>query len=195
MIAIPGIVVGPDGKALASIDDESMRPPTQIDVFVDYMCPYCRRFEHDNGAEIQELVDRDIAALVMHPVAILDRLSNGSLYSTRAAAAAYAVAAGAPDKFGQFNSTLFADQPAEGSSGLSEAELENLAHSIGIEPVVARTFADNAFLTTVARDTQAAIDIGLQGTPTVLLTGHDRHTFQWDGTASIAESLGSLAAR
>jgi protein-disulfide isomerase len=195
VIDIPGILVGPGGKALAGAEDEPVRPPTQIDVFVDYMCPYCRRFERDNGAEIQELVDRDVTVLVMHPVAILDRLSRGTLYSTRAAAAAYAVAAGAPDKFGQFNAALFAQQPAEGSTGLAEAELENLGHQIGIEKAVTRTFADNTFLDTVAQNTQAAIEIGLQGTPTVLLTGHHQPTIQWDGTRPIGESLSSMAAR
>jgi protein-disulfide isomerase len=195
VISIPGIVVGPGGKALASIDDEAMRPPTQIDVFVDYMCPYCRRFERDNGEAIQELVDHDVTALVMHPISILDRLSHGALYSTRAAAAAYAVAAGAPDKFGDFNTALFTHQPAEGSQGLSEPELENLGHSIGIEPKVTRTFADKQFLTMATANTQAAIDLGLQGTPTVLLGGHHQKTFQWDGTRPIAEALGSMAAR
>ncbi|MDR1635438.1 MAG: thioredoxin domain-containing protein [Bifidobacteriaceae bacterium] len=195
MISIPGIVVGPGGKALASIDDYVMRPPTQVDVFVDYMCPYCRRFERDNGAAIQDMVDHDVAALIMHPISILDRLSRGTLYSTRAAAAAYAVAAGAPDKFGEFNTALFTHQPAEGSEGLSEPELENLGHTIGIEPKVTRTFADKSFLTTVVSNTQAAIDLGLQGTPTVLLGSHHQETFQWDGARPIAEALGSMAAR
>jgi protein-disulfide isomerase len=194
LINIPGIVVGPGGKAVASIDDEALRPPTQIDIFVDYMCPYCRRFEKDNAAEIQQLVDRGVTALVMHPVAILDRLSRGTLYSTRSAAAAYAVAAGAPDKFGDFNNALFAHQPAEGSPGLSEAELENLGHSIGIEPAVTRTFADDAFLASATGNTQAAIDLGLQGTPTVLLGGRHQRAFQWDGSRPIGETLGSMAA-
>jgi protein-disulfide isomerase len=180
---------------LASVSDEPDRPPAQIDLFVDYMCPYCRRFERDNGAEVQELVDRGIATLVMHPVAILDRLSSGTLYSTRAAASAYAVAAGAPDKFGAWNTALFTHQPPEGSAGLSEAELANLAHELGIEPVVTRTFSDDSFLDKASEDTQAAINIGLQGTPTVLLTGHHQRTFQWDGQQPIAEALGSMAAR
>ncbi|MDR1443117.1 MAG: thioredoxin domain-containing protein [Bifidobacteriaceae bacterium] len=195
MITIPGIVVGPGGKALGGIQDESTRPPAQIDVFIDYMCPYCRRFERDNGDAIREMVDRDIATLVMHPISILDRLSLGTMYSTRAAAAAYAVAANDPGEFGDFSTALFTHQPKEGGSGLSEAELENLGHNIGIEPAVTRTFADKQFLSTVALNTQTALDLGLRGTPTVLLTGRHEPTRQWDGSQPIAEALGSLAAR
>lgn len=194
MIRIPGVIVGPGGKALTGFGDGAERPPTQIDVFVDYMCPYCRRFERDNAEAIQELVDNGVTSLVTHPVAILDRLSKGTLYSTRAAAAAYAVAAGAPDKFGAFNAALFAHQPAESSAGLSEAELANLAHSIAIEPVVTRTFADDSMLRQATENTQAAINLGLQGTPTVLLSGHHQPAFQWDGSRPIAEALGSMAA-
>ncbi|MDR2380763.1 MAG: thioredoxin domain-containing protein, partial [Bifidobacteriaceae bacterium] len=125
MISLPGIRVGAGGAALSDANQPERRdrPPTQVDLFVDYMCPYCRRFEKDNAADIQELVDRGVASLVMHPIAILDRLSAGSMYSTRATAAAYAVAAGAPDKFGAFNSVLFQNQPREGTPGHTEAEL------------------------------------------------------------------------
>jgi protein-disulfide isomerase len=200
MISIPGITVGPDGHALADqpgkseAQDRPSRAPTRIDLFVDYMCPYCRRFERDNAEEIQWLVNQHVTSLVMHPISILDRLSKGTMYSTRAAAAAYAVAAGAPDRFGAFNTALFSDQPAEGSSGLSEAELEHLADSIGIEKDVAHTFADPAFFQKVADVTAAAIRAGLEGTPTVVLTGH-RGSAVWDGTRPIGEALGSMAAR
>jgi protein-disulfide isomerase len=176
------------------LGDEPIRPPTQIDVFVDYMCPYCRRFERDNGAEIQELVDRNVTGLVMHPVAILDRMSRGGLYSTRSAAAAYAVAAGSPEHFGAFNQALFTHQPREGSSGLSEAELAELAQQIGIERAVTRTFADNSFLETATRNTQAAIARGLQGTPTVLLSGRHQAPVLWEGERSLSDALSSMAA-
>ncbi|MDR0365569.1 MAG: DsbA family protein [Bifidobacteriaceae bacterium] len=194
MIQIPGITVGPEGKALSGAAAKT-ETTTRVDAFVDYMCPYCRHFERDNGAELQALVDRGITSLVMHPISILDRLSLGTMYSTRAAAAAYAVAAGSPEHFGAFNSALCRDQPREGTEGLSDADLAHLAESIGVEKAVTHTFADPKFISMVEDATNLAINGGLQGTPTVLLTGHHRQTFQWDGSESIGEALGSMAAR
>jgi protein-disulfide isomerase len=200
MISIPGIRVGPGGAALAEgarADHQGAgdHPPTQVDLFVDYMCPYCRRFERDNGADLQQLVDRGVATLVTHPIAILDRLSAGTMYSTRAAAAAYAVAAGAAAKFGAFNAALFADQPQEGSPGLSESELEEVAEGVGIAKEIGLTFGGDGFLRTATETTNAALQAGLQGTPTVLLTGHHQGTYQWDGSRPISESLLAMAAR
>jgi protein-disulfide isomerase len=194
MISIPGIKVGPKGVAITEAQAADA-PPTRVDVFLDYMCPYCRRFERDNAADIQELVDRGVALLVIHPIAILDRLSEGTMYSTRAAAAAYAVAAGSPQHFGAFNTALFRDQPPEGSPGLSEGELTEVAEGVGIAKAVGDTFADDQFLRAATSATAAAVDAGLQGTPTVLLTGHHKNTYQWDGSRPISESLLSMAAR
>jgi protein-disulfide isomerase len=158
------------------------------------MCPYCRRFERDNAADIGRLVEDAAVALIMHPVAILDRLSGGTLYSTRAAAAAYAVAAGSPAHFMAFNTALFADQPPEGSHGLSQAQLEQVAKGQGISQAVAHSFADERFLNQATQATSQAIEAGLQGTPTVLLTGRERQTYQWDGQRPLTEALAALAA-
>ncbi|MDR3360253.1 MAG: DsbA family protein [Bifidobacteriaceae bacterium] len=194
MISLPGVRVGAGGVAIGVLGDQD-RPPTQIDVFVDYMCPFCRHFERDNGADVQELVDRGVASLIMHPIAILDRLSAGTMYSTRAAAAAYAVAAGAPAEFGAFNAALFRDQPREGGPGLSQAELAAIAQGVGIKRKVALTFADDQFMREAGEATRAAIEAGVQGTPTVLLSGHHQGAHLWDGSRPISESLLSLAAR
>ncbi|MDR2253423.1 MAG: thioredoxin domain-containing protein [Bifidobacteriaceae bacterium] len=203
MISLPGVRVGAGGVAIGAVDvaddagsaGSQAQPPTQIDIFVDYMCPYCRRFERDNDAAIQDLVDRGVTALVTHPVAILDRMSAGTMYSTRAAAAAYAVAQGAPERFGAFNARLFADQPREGGPGLGDAELANLAEQVGVPKKVGLTFADDQFVQAATSATTAALDAGLQGTPTVLLSSHHHGTFQWDGARPVAETLLALAAR
>ncbi|MDR2380692.1 MAG: DsbA family protein, partial [Bifidobacteriaceae bacterium] len=70
-----------------------------------------------------------------------------------------------------------------------------LAQSVGIERHVGLTFATSQFVEDATAATQAAIDAGVQGTPTVLLTGHHQGTFQWDGARPISESLLALAAR
>ena len=56
------------------------------------MCPVCNQFEQLYGPEIQNLVDDGTITLGIHPIAILDRLSQGTEFSTRAANAMYCVA-------------------------------------------------------------------------------------------------------
>jgi protein-disulfide isomerase len=141
------------------------------------------------------LADRGVTAWVIHPLAFLDRLSQGTMYSSRAAAAAYAVATGAPAEFGAFNAARVASQPQEGSAGLSEAELRQVAVGVGVPKQIGLTFADDQFLAAVAGGTQAALEAGVQGTPTVLLSSHHHGIYQWDGSRPVAESLLAMAAR
>jgi protein-disulfide isomerase len=193
MISIPGIAIGPQGVASSANAPTNDAAPSRVDVFLDYMCPYCRRFEEGNGAQLQDLVDHGVATWIIHPLAFLDRLSLGTMYSTRSAAAAYAVAQGSPAQFGAFNEALFHSQPKENTEGLSEAELENLAHGLGVEPKVTHTFPDQKFLSVVQESTQLSIDAGVQGTPTVLLSSRKAGTYQWDGTTTIADALDAMA--
>ncbi|MDR1824269.1 MAG: thioredoxin domain-containing protein [Bifidobacteriaceae bacterium] len=189
MISIPGITIGARGVAEdASLPDQPLMP-ARVDVFLDYMCPYCRQFDQQNGPDLQEMVNRGLTAWVIHPLAFLDRLSQGSAYSTRSAAAAYAVAQGAPEHFGAFNALLFNNQPKEGTAGLSGARLEGLAQELGVSQEVTKTFATAAFFSVVQASTQVAIDAGVQGTPTVLLSSPGAGTYQWDGSTSIVDAL------
>jgi protein-disulfide isomerase len=187
---IPGIVVGPGGVADAP---GIGAPSTRVDLFVDYMCPFCRRFDTGHGAEVQAIADAGTAHVVVHPLAFLDRLSNGTEYSTRAAGAAFAVASRAPGAFGVFHAALFANQPPENSAGLDNAELARLARSVGASDNAVRHLADPEYKTTAAEGTRAAIDLGVQGTPTVLVSRAGVGQVLWDGIAAIADLVEQLS--
>jgi 2-hydroxychromene-2-carboxylate isomerase len=73
--------------------------------------------------------------------------------------------------------------------------LENVAEGVGIARAVALTFGQDQFLQAIANATNVAIEAGVQGTPTVLLTGRHQGTQMWDGSRPISESLLSMAAR
>ncbi|MCL2802830.1 MAG: thioredoxin domain-containing protein [Micrococcales bacterium] len=189
MQSIPGIVTGIDGRA-------SLVPPAQIspeasriDVFVDYMCPFCDRFEYQHGSEIKDLVDAGDVVLVTHPLAFLDRMSGDSLYSSRAAAAAYAMAAVAPDRFAAFSQALWTNRPDENTPGLSQDELVALAEAAGIGPSQTRAMTDLPYLDMVQIATALAIDFGVAGTPTILLTTPESGTRQWDPGTTVKEAL------
>jgi protein-disulfide isomerase len=111
--------------------------PVTVDLYEDFMCPVCRAFESADSAALKQLVTENKVTVRYHPVAILNASSNGTNYSTRAAGAA---AAGAQaGKFLPYHDVLYANQPAEGSDGLSNAQLIELGKSVGL---TSQDFAD-----------------------------------------------------
>lgn len=98
-----------------------------VDIYLDLMCPFCKQFEQLSGPFIFQEVAAKGATLRIHPVSFLDRLSSGTLYSTRAASAVVDVAAHHPEHVIAFIQALYANQPAEGSSGLDDSALAKLA--------------------------------------------------------------------
>jgi protein-disulfide isomerase len=154
-----------DGTAFASGDG-----PVTIDIYEDFLCPVCREFESQAGTSIDRLVAQDRVTVRYHPIAILDRASNGTEYSTRSAAAS--AAAAESGKFAEFHKALFANQPAEGSDGLTDARLIELGRSAGItDQKFADAVNDGTYRGWVAKVTETASSRGVTGTPTVLVNG------------------------
>lgn len=141
-----------------------------VDIYEDFMCPICNSFEQAAGDTLTQLVDANKITVNYHPIAILDRYSNGTEYSTRSAGAAAAAAEGG--KFYEFHTVLFANQPEEDSNGLDNAKLIELGKQVGLTD---QSFADavnNKTYTAWATDvTNTASERGVTGTPTVKVEG------------------------
>ena len=144
--------------------------PVKVDIYEDFMCPACRQFESEANATIEKLVTAGRITVQYHPIAILDRFSNGTEYSTRSAAASAAAAEGG--KFREYHNVLYANQPAEGSDGLTDDRLIELGKSVGLTD---QKFADAVTQGTYrpwATDvTEKASARGVTGTPTVYVDG------------------------
>jgi protein-disulfide isomerase len=133
-----------------------------VDTYVDFMCPICGDFEDQYGEQLQTAAADNAITLNIHPISILDRYSQNTKYSTRAASAMYCVADKAPDAaLGYFNS-LFTNQPEENSVGLSDDELASLANEAGAG-AAADCIADGTYKTFVASQTTKH---DIQRTPT-----------------------------
>ncbi len=157
---------------------------TTVSVFVDFICPACGSFEDRYGADLQAAAANDELRLEYHPIAILDYASQGTDYSSRAAGAMYCVAESAPEAALDFLNTLFANQPAEGSPGLSNDELAAYAEQVGAGAAVS-CIQDGTYKR-YGREQAAAHQI--TGTPTVEIDG-ERLTRE-NMTARMAELLG-----
>ena len=97
--------------------------PVVIDQFFDPLCPYCRIFDETNAAQLALAVDNDVITLRLVPLTFLDYASDGTDYSTRAAAALTCEAAINPDSTLDYLAALYANQPDEYTSGLTDADL------------------------------------------------------------------------
>ena len=168
----PTTLVAPAGATAAgAIQVGDPAAPVKLEVYLDYMCPFCGRFDRANADQLNRLVADGTVRLEIYPLSFLDKTSNGTRYSTRAANAAATVADRAPDKLLAFTQALFAQQPHEGSDGLTNDQIANLAHSAGVPQEVINTFVDRTFEPWIAKLTDTAFASGITGTPTLKING------------------------
>ena len=106
------------------------KPRVVVDMYEDFQCPICRQFESTDGATLKAWQQQGIVQLVYHPVAFLDQASSTD-YSTRSLMAAASVQDSSPTAFQAFHDLLYANQPAEGSAGLPDSQLADLAAQAG----------------------------------------------------------------
>jgi protein-disulfide isomerase len=144
--------------------------PVKVDIYEDFMCPVCKEFETEAGATVEKLVAAGKVTVQYHPIAILDRASNGTEYSTRSAGASAAAAEGG--KFAEYHKVLFDNQPAEGSDGLSDERLIELGRSVGLtDQKFADAINDGTYQAWAADVTEKASARGVTSTPTVYVDG------------------------
>ncbi|WP_285728037.1 DsbA family protein [Psychromicrobium xiongbiense] len=121
MTDLPGIGITPAAAG----------KPVPVVVYLDFICPFCKQFEGANGAYLKKLQEAGTITVEYRVVGVLDNMST-SLYSSRAAAAAACVLDAAPQKYDAYFTALFAQQPAEGSGGLSSDQLKTMARNAGV---------------------------------------------------------------
>lgn len=190
-----GVIVGKDDvvvKADAAPASESPAPsasseptsePAKIVIYQDYICPACKAFETQTADDLKKLRDSGKATVEYRFVTFLDDRSSGTNYSSRAANTAACIINQNPDKFYAFNTALYAQQPAEGSKGLSNQKLIEIAQSIGVTGID-DCVKNGTYRGWAADANKTALAIPLTGTPTILVNGE-----KWDGKTSLADAI------
>jgi protein-disulfide isomerase len=150
----------------------SASAPVTVDLYEDFQCPNCKAFEAASGSTLAQLVAAGTVQAHYHPMAFLDTSANGQ-YSTRALNAAGAVlAAGGTTAFQTFHDLLFANQPAEGGAGLTDAQLVQYATQSGATGTsVEQAIKNLTYGDWVKTATDQASKNGVTGTPTVFVAG------------------------
>ncbi|GLZ76295.1 hypothetical protein Afil01_11020 [Actinorhabdospora filicis] len=151
-----GLVFGASGK------DKT------VEVYLDFLCPACKTWHETNGRVLKQAIADSTIKAVLHPLAILDRMSS-SEYSTRAAAAA--VCAADEDRWFDYTDALWANQPPESAEHPGDPALISIGEQIGLGDAFATCVSEGRFLDWVRTGTEKA---AIPAVPTVLVNGAEQ---------------------
>lgn len=147
--------------------------PVTVTVFEDFMCPFCGDLEEASSELLTDRVEAGDVQVHYRVVAWLNRFSEGSDYSTRAMNAVGVVLDTAgQDAAARMHDLLFEEQPEEGTEGLTDDRLVELAVEAGAdEEAVAGPIRDRKFEQWTENASDEASKDGVAQTPTVLVDG------------------------
>jgi protein-disulfide isomerase len=146
--------------------------PVTLDLYEDFQCPNCKALEDSTGRTIDDLVAAGTAQVHYHGMAFLNTAENHQ-YSTRALNAAAVVAnAAGTDAYETFHDLLFANQPDEGGSGLTDDQLIGYAAQAGASGTTVESgIRDLVYGDWVTQAEDQASKDGVTGTPAVFVDG------------------------
>lgn len=153
-----GVVVA--GKADAKVT---------VDVYEDFLCPACQRFEQVYGGDLTEALNAGTVRVRHHMITILDSRSKPAGYSSLAANAG--LCAAAAGIYPGYHSALFAQQPSEGGPGLPVDTLVSIGTGLGATGDFEQCVRSSAKKDAVVATEAAALKAGVNSTPSVLVGG------------------------
>ena len=131
--------------------------PTMVDVYEDFLCPYCWRFEHLNADLLEDRLKAGTIKVRYHLLNLLDADSKPPGYSGLAANAALTVAKLSPGQFIAYHTLLFDKQPDENGPGYTEDQLIQFAREVGIDnPHLTAAVKAGTYKTIVSENLRAA---------------------------------------
>jgi len=159
--------------------------PVTVEVFEDFACPHCRRFNQEVAGQLKtDYVDTGDIVYQHYdlPIPVDERVS------WRASSAARSVLGQIDHQiFFKYASLLFENQSSLGPEVYSE-----LAAEVGVDGETARTAAtEERYRETVDADREEARDRGIEGTPAVFVNGDnlaDRGRLDYETVSGQIES-------
>ncbi len=172
-----------------------------VDLFEDFQCPACLAFEQSVGPTVAADIAAGKIQARYHMLAFLDASSNGNNYSTRAANAAACASDVSVATFQKYHAILYGkdsngqnNQPAEGSNGRTDIQLEDWGKQAGITGDDFTTFQQcvstqnhTAFVQAV---TDNASKRNVVQTPTVQINGKELQDTSLDGFNAAVKAAG-----
>lgn len=144
--------------------------PVKVILTEDFQCPACLSFEQQSGAFLADLVKKGEIEIEYRPISFLDRQS-GNEYSSRSLNAALCVLdKGGVEKYKTMHDLLYANQPAEGTSGPEDKALIETAETAGVTGVDS-CILSKRFGPWIEDAYDNLADDGFEGTPWVRIDG------------------------
>ncbi|MGH3796306.1 MAG: DsbA family protein [Pseudonocardiaceae bacterium] len=163
-------VVVPKGATAQGIPIGNPKAAVTLDVYEDFQCPICKKFEQVSGPTIDKMIQSGAVRVMYHPLAFLNQMSSTNYSSRASAAAGCAAADGIYPKFAR---QLFIQQPPENGNGLPSETLISIGHAAGAGPDFDSCVRGDTYAGWSAQITEAASRAGVTGTPTVFANGHE----------------------
>lgn len=170
--------------------------PASLVVYEDFQCPACKSFEDLDGSTVDKYVADGKLKVEYRPIAFLNGQSSTE-YSTRSLNAAACVTDNTDTTtFKKFHDLLYANQPAEGSAGLTDDQLITYAKQAGAtSPAVGTCIKDQTFKDWASSATDAASRAGVSATPTAQLNGQDLPSSSLAPVGAFTQALDAAAAK
>ncbi|MGF1426114.1 thioredoxin domain-containing protein [Kitasatospora sp. LaBMicrA B282] len=190
-VVTPANAGGPGGTVITYGNPNA---PHTLDVYEDFRCPICKKFETTDGQTVQQLADNGTYKIQYHLAAFLDD-NLGGKGSIQALAAAGAALNQSTADFKKFHDALYANQPSEQTDGYGD--VNTLLDVAGQVPGL----KTDAFVNAVKADTylpwaqkvaEAFNTSGVNGTPTMKLDGKQLTLFDNAGNPITAQQFTAL---
>ncbi|MEE1651570.1 thioredoxin domain-containing protein [Brachybacterium sp. J144] len=167
-----------------------------VELHLDFMCPYCGQFEQINGEDVAALVEDDAITLHLVPRRMLDTASTTGDYSSRAANAMVCVYEENPDAAMAFQQLMFANQPAEGTAGLTDDQIWDYAQQAGATEAVQGCLTSRTYQPWVRQVAEPYASEMQKGTPYIAIDGTQFGEWTTEGAflAAVQAAGGSTAS-
>lgn len=169
--------------------------PATLTIYADYQCPHCRDFHA--GIEpllIEDLVLTGDARLefVDFPVigiSSIQELPDDSKESVQAAEAT--MCAAEQDAFMEYREALYAGPLEPNSGALSDENLVRIAGELGLDSdALAACLESGKYENAVIAGMREGLEIGVQGTPTMVLDGEVVQVENYDDLVELVRNAG-----
>jgi protein-disulfide isomerase len=137
-----------------------------LEIYEDFQCPACQRFESIAGEYIEDLIATKKAKVAYHPLSFLGPESQ--------LAANAAGCAADQGKFIQFHKLLYANQPPENSGAWNSSYFTTLSLGLGIlSKDYDKCVANNEYKDWVVNVANEGAKRNINSTPTVFINGKE----------------------
>ncbi|MBL8077226.1 MAG: thioredoxin domain-containing protein [Anaerolineales bacterium] len=149
--------------------------PVHITEFADYQCPFCERFFTDTEGQLEEVYVNTGKVYFTYRSAgnwVSGNIGQGKTESEDAAKAAYCAAD--QEMFWEMHDMLYSNVIGEDAGSFTDRRLSVIAESTGLNVAqFDECYSSNKYQDQVDLDFKEAVQAGVQGTPTFILTYKD----------------------